>query len=193
MLVISTQQGAPRLVRWTKPLRESVLFARARCTGTKRPFAIRFEQTANGVWSACGTIRITERQLSNSAFSSNRIVSSNLSPNYPGCPHCGADSRKQLAGISFLRCFCGELACSSGIIGAETLCPWCNRAGTLVSYDPLPVAWNGKIASSENLISCFRWGWTPKRAASSATVASLRNAASATLALKAGSALPPNR
>jgi TerY-C metal binding domain len=122
-----------------EPAREAILLARARCTGTKGPFAIRFEQTARGVWTASGAVRISERQLSNSAFSSDQIVSSAVSPNYPGCPHCGADSRKNFAGISFVRCSCGELACSTGIIGAETLCPWCDRVGVLAIHGPLPV------------------------------------------------------
>jgi hypothetical protein len=139
VLVISTQQGSAPFGKTTKPLRESVLFARARCTGTKQPFAIRFERTSKGVWSACGAVNISDRQLSNSAFSSNRIISSNVSPNYPGCLHCGTDSRKQFAGISFVRCSCGELSCSTGIIGTEILCPWCDRVGILARHGPLPV------------------------------------------------------
>ena len=83
---------------------------------------------------------ISERQLSNPAFSSDEVTSSaSLSPSYPGCPHCGADPRKEFAGISFVKCSCGKLACSAGIIGAETLCPWCDRIGTLVRHGPLPV------------------------------------------------------
>jgi hypothetical protein len=117
-----------------EPSRETVVLARARCTATKRPFAIRFEQTAKGIWSACGASRIGERQLSNSAFSSNQIVSSVVSPKYPGCPSCGADSRKQFAEISFIRCSCGELAGGTRIIGAETACPWCDRVGVLVRH-----------------------------------------------------------
>jgi predicted nucleotidyltransferase len=42
-------------------------------------------------------------------------------------------------GISFVKCSCGKLACSSGIIGAENLCPWCGRVGALARHGPLPV------------------------------------------------------
>jgi len=122
------------------PSREAILVAGARCTATKMPFAIRFEQGANGVWQACAAFAISGQQLSNPAFSSNEVTSSaSVSSTYPGCPHCGADPRKTFAGISFVKCSCGKLACSSGIIGAETLCPWCSRAGILVIHGPLPV------------------------------------------------------
>jgi hypothetical protein len=120
--------------------REAILVAGARCTATKMPFAIRFEQGANGVWQACAAFEISERQLSNRAFSSDEVTSSaSLSPSYPGCPHCGVDPRKTFAGISFVKCSCGKLACSAGIIGAETLCPWCGRVGILARHGPLEV------------------------------------------------------
>ncbi len=120
--------------------REAILVAGARCTATKMPFAIRFEQGANGVWQACAAFAISERQLSNPSFSSNEVTSSaSVSSTYPGCPHCGADPRKTFAGISFVKCSCGKLACSPGIIGAETICPWCDRIGTLAKHGPLEV------------------------------------------------------
>jgi hypothetical protein len=122
------------------PSREAILVAGARCTATKMPFAIRFEQGANGVWQACAAFAISERQLSNPAFSSSEVTSSaSVSSTYPGCPHCRADPRKTFAGISFVKCSCGKLACSSGVIGAETLCPWCGRVGTLTRHGPLLV------------------------------------------------------
>lgn len=120
--------------------REGILVAGARCTATKMPFAIRFEVGAHGIWQACAAFAVSERQLSNPAFSSDRVTSSaSLSASYPGCPHCGAVPPKEFAGVSFVRCSCGKLACSSGIIGAETLCPWCGRVGTLARHGPLPV------------------------------------------------------
>jgi len=120
--------------------REAIVVAGARCTATRKPFAIRFEQGASGIWQACAAFAISERQLSNPAFSSDQVTSSaSLSPSYPGCPHCGADPRKELAGVSFVQCSCDRLACSSGVIGAETICPWCGRAGILERHGPLPV------------------------------------------------------
>ncbi len=119
--------------------REAILVAAARCTATREPFAIRFEQGRGGIWQACSTFTISERQLSNPAFSSNEVTSSALSPNYPGCPNCGADPRKEFAGVSFIKCSCGKLACSAGVIGAETLCPWCGRVGPLTRHGPLLV------------------------------------------------------
>jgi ribosomal protein L37E len=120
--------------------REAIVVAVARCTATKMPFAIRFEQGANGVWQACAAFEISERQLSNRAFSSDEVTSSaSLSSAYPGCPHCASDTRKEFAGVSFVKCSCGKLACSTGIIGVEALCPWCDRVGTLVRYGALPV------------------------------------------------------
>jgi len=120
--------------------REQILVAGARCTATKMPFAIRFEVGALGIWQACAAFAISERQLCNSAFSGDEVTSSaSLSPSYPGCPHCGSDRRKEFAGVSFVKCSCGKLACSAGIIGAENLCPWCDRVGTLARYGPLDV------------------------------------------------------
>jgi hypothetical protein len=120
--------------------REAILLAPARCTSTKQPFAIRFEQGDRGIWQACAAFAISEPQLSNPAFSSNEVTSSaSVSSTYPGCPHCGADPRKTFAGISFVKCSCGELACSTGIIGAETACPWCDRVGVLVRHGALSV------------------------------------------------------
>ena len=123
-----------------RTFREAILVAGARCTATKKPFAIRFEQRVSGIWQACVAFAIPERQLSNPAFLSDQVTSSaSVSPSYPGCPHCGADPRKEFAGVSFVRCSCGKLTCSTGIIGTETLCPWCNRIGTLARHGTLPV------------------------------------------------------
>jgi hypothetical protein len=120
--------------------REAILIAGARCTATRQPFAIRFEQGVSGIWQACFAFAISEHQLSNPGFSSDRVMSSaSLSPSYPGCPHCVADPRKEFAGVSFVRCSCGKLSCSTGIIGAENLCPWCDRVGFLAKYDDLRV------------------------------------------------------
>ena len=120
--------------------REAILVAGARCTAKRKPFAIRFEQGVSGIWQACAAFAISERQLCNPAFSSDQVTSSaSLSPSYPGCPHCGSDPRKQFAGVSFVQCSCGKLACSTGVIGAENLCPWCCRIGTLVRHGTLPV------------------------------------------------------
>ncbi len=120
--------------------REAILVAGARCTATRKPFAIRFEQRRGGIWQACSAFAISERQLSNPAFSSDQVTSSaSLSSSYPGCPHCASEPRKEFAGVSFVKCSCGRLARSTGIIGAETLCPWCDRVGTLVRHRALPV------------------------------------------------------
>lgn len=138
--VRSPQPGGASSGSTAKHLREAVLLAPARCTGTKRPFAIRFEQAAGGIWKACAAFAISEQQLSNPAFSSDEVTSSaSVSSTYPGCPHCGADPRKTFAGISFVKCSCGKLACSSGIIGAENLCPWCGRVGALARHGTIPV------------------------------------------------------
>ena len=39
-----------------------MLAARARCTATKLPFGIRFEQSAKGIWWACSAFPLSERQ-----------------------------------------------------------------------------------------------------------------------------------
>lgn len=119
---------------------EGILLAPARCTATKMPFAIRFDVGALGIWQACAAFAISERQVRNAAFSGDEITSSaSLSSSYPGCPHCGSDPRKEFAGVSYTKCSCGKLACSTGIIGAETRCPWCDRVGILSRLGPLPV------------------------------------------------------
>ena len=120
--------------------REAILVASARCTATREPFAIRFEQGIRGIWQTRAAFAISERQLCNPAFPNDQVTASaTLSSSYPGCPHCGADPRKEFAGVSFVRCSCGKLACSTGIVGAENLCPWCDRVGTLARHGPLAV------------------------------------------------------
>jgi len=120
--------------------REAILVAGARCTATRKPFAVRFELGARGIWQASAAFAISERQLRNPAFSSERVTSSaSLSAGYSGCPHCGADPRKEFAGVSFVRCSCGKLACSPGTIGAETQCPWCGRIGILARHGALEI------------------------------------------------------
>ena len=137
---IKSLSGTPSSSHAVRASREAILIAGARCTATKMPFAIRFEQGDRGIWQACAAFAISERQLSNPAFSSNEVTSSaSVSSTYPGCPHCGADPRKAFAGISFVKCSCGKLACSPGIIGAETICPWCDRIGILAKHGPLDV------------------------------------------------------
>lgn len=111
--------------------REAILVAAARCKAKKMPFAIRFEEHSSGIWLACSAYVISERRLSNPAFSNSQVTTSALSSDYPGCPHCGSDPRKELAGITFIKCSCGKLACSTGVIGSEALCPWCDRVGTV--------------------------------------------------------------
>jgi TerY-C metal binding domain len=119
--------------------REAILVAGARGTATRKAFEIRFEQSVSGIWQACDAFTISERQLCNPAFFGDQVTSASLSPSYPGCPHCGADRRKEFAGVSFVLCSCGKLACSTGIIGSETVCPWCGRIGNLAKHAPLPV------------------------------------------------------
>jgi len=133
----SSQNGASAS-HHIRTSREAILVAGARCTATRKPFAIRFEQGVSGIWQACAAFTISERQLGNPAFSGNQVTSSaSLSPSYPGCPHCGADRRKEFAGVSFVLCSCRKLACSTGIIGSETVCPWCGRIGNLAKHAPL--------------------------------------------------------
>jgi hypothetical protein len=122
--------------------REAILLAGARCTATRTPFAIRFEQGHSGIWRACAAFAISERQLCNPAFSSDQVTSSaSLSPSYAGCPHCGADPRKNFAGGSFIKCSCGKLACSPGILGRRP-----NARGAIVSallQDTVPSRFSG--------------------------------------------------
>jgi hypothetical protein len=53
----------PRRVMRSALLREAILLAPSRCTSTKQPFAIRFEQRYRGIWQACAAFAISERQL----------------------------------------------------------------------------------------------------------------------------------
>ena len=137
---IESSPEASSALHAVRASREAILIAGARCTATRKPFAIRFEQGASGIWQACAAFAISEHQLCNPAFSSDQVTSSvSVSSSYPGCPHYGTDPWKEFGGVSFVRCSCGKLACSTGIIGATNLCPWCDRVGTLVKHGPLPV------------------------------------------------------
>jgi hypothetical protein len=59
-----------------------------------------FEPAAGGVWKASAAFTISERQLSDSAFSSNEVISfASVGSRYPGCPHYGSDSEGIRRGV----------------------------------------------------------------------------------------------
>ena len=155
---LNRHRMAPQRVMRSALLARQFSSRGARCTATKKPFAIRFEQGVSGIWQACAAFAISERQLSNPAFSSDEVTSSaSVSSSYPGCPHCGADPRKEFAGVSFVQCSCGKLACSTGIIGAENLCPWCDRVGILARHGRSSSAWDEGPLSIRSRTLCRLW------------------------------------
>ena len=54
--------------------REAILVAGARCTATKKRFAIRAEQGVSGIWQACAAFAISERQLCNPPLSKDQVT-----------------------------------------------------------------------------------------------------------------------
>jgi hypothetical protein len=98
---------------------EGAIICRARCAQSKKPFAIKFERGARGVWFARSSWPIEEKKVRASVFSSGSASGSfKKHKDYPGCPHCG--------NTLWRSCF----ECNSGLGCLEYgsplyVCPWC--------------------------------------------------------------------
>ena len=98
---------------------ESVLICRARCSRSKQPFAIKFEQRDRGIWFARSAWAVDEKRIGSQVFSSGAVRGHfKKHGEYPGCPHCGNSLWRM--------CF----ECNQGLGcleygGPSYTCPWC--------------------------------------------------------------------
>lgn len=100
------------------------LICRARCTETKRPFAIRFEKVVGGIWYARTSWIIDDRRAESDVFQ-NQVTVGNFKKHkdYLGCPHC----KNSL----FRTCFSCQKGFGCLAYGAPTYtCPWCGDSST---------------------------------------------------------------
>ena len=89
----------------------------AKCSAHNRLFGIRIERR-NGDWIRTWAFKIDEAKAKKEGFDKTKIIGSlNADPEYPGCPHCGADT--------FVRCgTCSKISCLKfGTLSAH--CYWC--------------------------------------------------------------------
>jgi len=95
------------------------LIVSAKCSKTTHSFCIRFQNRENNYLADWAYVLKGE----NAHEDVNEKTSGNfnLSPDYPGCPHCRANS--------FFRCGCGELCCWSG--ASQETCPTCKVCASI--------------------------------------------------------------
>jgi predicted RNA-binding Zn-ribbon protein involved in translation (DUF1610 family) len=89
----------------------------AKCIKQNRPFGIRVEKRGDD-WIRTWAFKVDETKAKNEGFDKTQISGSFISDSeYPGCPHCGADT--------FVRCStCGKISCLK--FGSPSAhCHWC--------------------------------------------------------------------
>lgn len=108
----------------------------SKCSKQNRIFGIRIEKRG-GDWIRTWAFKIDETQAKKEGFDKTVITGSlNADPNYPGCPHCGADT--------FVRCgTCGKISCLQfGNTSAH--CYWCGtRMDNITTADSFDVKSGG--------------------------------------------------
>jgi len=101
----------------------SAVIVMARCRTTRRSFAIRFEETHAGHWIADWAFALQEDVSRKEGYDQTTIAGSfAFHQEYPGCPHCHADS--------IVKCGCGKTACWNQQSTTFT-CPWCGGTGEI--------------------------------------------------------------
>lgn len=89
----------------------------ARCTATRRPFGMRFEEKGRATWIVDWAFPMPETTAKREGYDRNTIAGEfRTDPKYPGCPGCSARD--------WFRCCCGKIGCWSGT-DRHVTCPWC--------------------------------------------------------------------
>lgn len=91
---------------------------------TGKPFGARVERGADGDWHRTWAFEVDERTIQGEGYDKTEItsISSFLpeTPEYPGCPYCGAKG--------FIYCHvCHKLTCWTG--ESYAACQWCGSGG----------------------------------------------------------------
>lgn len=116
------------------PQREGVVVM-ARCNHSHQPFGITMEKGADGAWHCLWAFKISDQAASSEGYG-NEMVSGRVvtDPEYPGCPHCGAQS--------WFSCDCGKITCLEGMASSAT-CAWCGNSGELVKVESVDLRGGG--------------------------------------------------
>lgn len=99
----------------------------ARCSKTNKPFGIRIEKI-NGDWFRTWAFPLAESEIKHENYGDKLTVSGAFpeTPDFNGCPYCGAHG--------FVQCGnCGKIGCDYGETNYYT-CPWCENSGR-VQYE----------------------------------------------------------
>lgn len=95
--------------------------ALCKCPSSKGVFGIRIEERGND-WVCTWAFKINESKAEREGFDKTKMIGTmQPTPEYPGCPYCGAKS--------FAPCSCGKIFCAYDWSGKpmEMTCPWCGR------------------------------------------------------------------
>lgn len=106
---------------------DNLFFLEAKCVKTNKPFYIRFDKAAGGVW--CQTYGVKFAPQGVNGFANNKmtvdISKTTVGPQYK-CPYCGNDN--------YIKCGeCGKLTCFKSW-DEKYLCAHCGDSGVM-SYD----------------------------------------------------------
>ena len=114
----------------------NVVIVLSRCSRSRQPFGIRFEEKGRNCWIADWAFPLKETTARREGYDRGEIAGSfTFDPAFPGCPSCRASS--------FFKCgACGKVNCWAN----ETVitCSWCgNRGGIEGQVDRLGAGGDG--------------------------------------------------
>ena len=95
----------------------------ARCTKTRQPLGMRFEEKSAGQWFLVSAFPLGQDAAERGGYGPAELPGAFFyDETYAGCPYCQAKS--------FFRSICGKMACWDGSPSPVT-CPWCDHIGTI--------------------------------------------------------------
>jgi len=81
-----------------------------------------------GDWVRTWAFKISETRAKSENYGREKVSGTmKPTPEYPGCPYCGA--------VEIIQCPCGKMSCYHG--GLEVVCPWCEVGGRVQAADKL--------------------------------------------------------
>ena len=90
----------------------------AKCPRSKDLYGMRIEEREND-WVRTWAFKISEQKAKHEGYESEKKSGSmQPTPEYPGCPYCGA--------MGIAQCSCGKLFCWRSETGTA-VCPWCGQ------------------------------------------------------------------
>jgi hypothetical protein len=100
-----------------------VVIVLSRCSQSRRPFGIRFEERAVGQWLADWAFSLKDDAARREGYDRSTLAGTfGFEADFPGCPSCRAKS--------CFKCGCGKVGCWDGQ-QPTVICPWCGTTGRL--------------------------------------------------------------